>query len=149
MANQHKIIPMGRLPKVMVDIAGARVLADFEVIEIVEDADPYPMLLQLDLVMEMGGIINLKEQNMVFESRGTRVVLPIDPVEGARYSEPVHTKEELDHIYKITAQDEYWVNPMDEGMICWENDSECLSDSNEEMENWQSQLHEVLALHNL
>ena len=48
MENQQKIIPLGRLPKVMVDIAGARVLVDFEVIEIVEDADPYPVLLGLD-----------------------------------------------------------------------------------------------------
>ena len=61
---------------------------------------------------------------MVFESRGTRVIVPLDPTEGARYTEPVHTKEELDHIYKITAQDEDQVNPTDEGMICWEKDSE-------------------------
>ena len=40
MANQQKIIPLGRLPKVMVDIVGVRDLADFEVIEIVEDAAP-------------------------------------------------------------------------------------------------------------
>ena len=48
MENKQKIIPLGRLPKVMVDIAGVKVLADFEVIEIVEDADPYPALLGLD-----------------------------------------------------------------------------------------------------
>ena len=48
MANQQNIIPIGRLPKVMVDIARVRVLANFEVIEIVEDADPYPPLLGLD-----------------------------------------------------------------------------------------------------
>ena len=99
--------------------------------------------------MEMGGIINLKKRSMVFESGGTRVVVPLDPAEGAWYSEPVHTKEELDHIYKITAQDEDWFNPTDEGMLCWEKDSECLSDSNEEMENWHSRLHEVSALHSL
>ena len=45
----------------MVDIARARVVADFEVIEIVEDADPYPVLLGLDWEMDMGGIINLKK----------------------------------------------------------------------------------------
>ena len=45
----------------MVDIAGARVLAEFEVIEIVEDVDPYPALLGLDWAMDMGGIINLKK----------------------------------------------------------------------------------------
>ena len=45
----------------MVDIAGARVLADFEVIEIVEYADPYPALLGLYWATDMGGIINLKK----------------------------------------------------------------------------------------
>ena len=48
MENQQKIIPLGRLLKVMVDIAGVRVLSNFEVIEIVEDVDPYPALLGLD-----------------------------------------------------------------------------------------------------
>ena len=48
MANQQKIIPLGRLPKFMVDITGVRALANFEVIEIVEDVDPYPTLLGLD-----------------------------------------------------------------------------------------------------
>ena len=48
MENQQKIIPLGRLAKVMVDIAGVKVLADFEVTEIVEDANPYPALLELD-----------------------------------------------------------------------------------------------------
>ena len=32
MANQQKIIPLGRLSKIMVDIAGVKVQADFEVI---------------------------------------------------------------------------------------------------------------------
>ena len=41
MENQQKIIPLGRLPKFMVNIVRVKVLADFEVIEIVEDADPH------------------------------------------------------------------------------------------------------------
>ena len=45
MANQQKIIPLGRLSKMVVDITEAKVCADFEVIQIVEDADPYPALL--------------------------------------------------------------------------------------------------------
>ena len=48
MENQQKIIPLGRLPKFLVDIAGVKVLADFEVIEIVEDTDPYLVLLGID-----------------------------------------------------------------------------------------------------
>ena len=48
MANQQKIIPLGRLLKIMVDIAGVKVRVDFEVIQIVEDANPYHVLLGLD-----------------------------------------------------------------------------------------------------
>ena len=40
MANQQKIIPLGRLSKIVVDIAGVKVWVDFEVIHILEDADP-------------------------------------------------------------------------------------------------------------
>lgn len=48
MANQQKIIPMGHLYGVTVDIEGASALADFEVIEIVDDSNPYPTLLGID-----------------------------------------------------------------------------------------------------
>ena len=40
MENQQKIFPMGRLYGVTVDIEGANVVADFEVIEIVDDSNP-------------------------------------------------------------------------------------------------------------
>ena len=60
MANQQKIIPLGVLPKIVVDITGLKVWADFEVIQIVEDADPNPVLLGFDWAIHMGSIINLK-----------------------------------------------------------------------------------------
>ena len=41
MANQQNIIPLGRLSKIMVDIVGVKVCADFEVIQIMEDEDAY------------------------------------------------------------------------------------------------------------
>ena len=82
MENQKKIIPLGRLSKIMVDIARVKAQVDFEVIEIVEDANPYPVLLGLDWAIDMGGIINLKKRRMVFENNGTRVIVPLDLVEG-------------------------------------------------------------------
>jgi len=39
---------MGQLQGVTVHIEGASVLANFEVIEIVEDKNPYPALLGID-----------------------------------------------------------------------------------------------------
>ena len=146
MENQQKIIPLGRLSKIMVDIAGVKARVDFEVIEIVEDFNPYPTLLGLDWAIDMGGIVNLKKRSMVFKSNETRVVVPLDPTKGENYTEPVRGGEEVDHIYKLTARDEDWINPMVDGVLCWEEDSECFSESNEEMENWKNRLHDVSAL---
>ena len=81
MASQQRIIPLGRLSKIVVDIARVKAWADFEVIEIVEDADPYLVLLGLDWAIDMGGIINLKKRRMVFENNGARVIVRLDPVE--------------------------------------------------------------------
>lgn len=48
LANQQKNIPFGRLKKVNIDIDGVCSVADSEVIEIVDDNNPYPALLVLD-----------------------------------------------------------------------------------------------------
>ena len=101
---------MGRLHGVTVDIEGASALADFEVIEIVDDNNPYPALLGIDWSINMSGVINLKKRTLSFERKTLRVVVPLDPAEGLRYTERVRDYEEsdddLDQIYKITVQDQ-------------------------------------------
>ena len=67
MANQQKILPMGRLQGVTVDIEGVTTQTDFQVIEIVDDSNPYPTLLRIDWAMDMNGVINLKRWKMMFE----------------------------------------------------------------------------------
>jgi len=61
MASQQKIVPMGRLQGVTVDIDGMSTQIDFEVIEIVDDSNPYLALLGIDWAMDMNGVINLKK----------------------------------------------------------------------------------------
>lgn len=107
---------------------------------------PLSCTLGLDWVIDMGGIINLKKRSMVFQNEGMRVIVPLDPAEGEQYIEPVHEEDDLDHIYKLTDRNEDWINPTTDGVLCWEKDSECLSDSDGEIENWQNQLHDVSAL---
>lgn len=91
------------------DIECASVVENFEVIEIVDDSNPYPTLLGIDWAIDMNGVINLKKIMMSFERKSLRVIVPLDPGEEVRYTEPVHDYEEsgheLDQIYKITAQD--------------------------------------------
>jgi hypothetical protein len=45
--NQHKIVSIGHLTGVHVNIDGVRIMADFEVIEIVDENQPYPTLMGL------------------------------------------------------------------------------------------------------
>jgi len=104
MANQQKSLPMGRLQGVTVDIEGASTQMDFEVIEIIDDNNPYPALLGINWANDMNGVINLKKRKMVFEKKSLSVVIPLDPAEGERYTEPVRddgSGDELDCIYKI------------------------------------------------
>jgi hypothetical protein len=46
--NQHRVLPIGRLKGVIVDLDGVRTKADFKVIDIVDNTTPYPTLLGLD-----------------------------------------------------------------------------------------------------
>jgi len=105
MANQQKILPMGRLQGVTVDIEAASAQAYFEVIEIVDDNNPYPMLLGIDWATDMNGVINLKKCKMIFEKNSLRVIVPLDPAEGAQYTESVRdddSDDDLNCIYKVT-----------------------------------------------
>ena len=85
-----------------VDIEGVSTQMNFEVIEIVDDSNPYPTLLGIDWAMDMNGIINLKRWKMIFEKKSLRVIVLLDLVEGACYTELVRdedSNDELDYIY--------------------------------------------------
>lgn len=62
---------MGRLKGVTVDIDDTSTQTDFEVIEIVNDRNPYLVLLRIYWATDMNEFINLKKQKMVFEKNKT------------------------------------------------------------------------------
>lgn len=96
MANQQKILPMGRLQGVTIDIEGASVQADFEVMEIFDDNNPYTMILRIDWAIDMNGVINLKKWKMTFDKKSLHVVVPLDPAGGVRYTERVREDDNDD-----------------------------------------------------
>jgi hypothetical protein len=71
------------------DIDGVRTFTDFEVIEIVDDNYPYPALLGIDWAFNNYNVVDLKKRRMTFERDGIRVIAPLDPDEGSRYTEPI------------------------------------------------------------
>ena len=75
---------MGRLSNVPVDIDGVRSLADFEVIEIIDESNPFLALLGIDWAFDNLVFINLKKKQMTFEGHNIRIIVPLDPSKGPR-----------------------------------------------------------------
>ena len=64
------------------DIEGLRTFADFEVINIVYDTNPYLALLGINWVIGNQTIIKFKRRIISFEDDEMRVVAPLYPLEG-------------------------------------------------------------------
>ena len=138
---------MGRLSNVPINLDGVHSLVDFEVIEIIYDSASYPTLLGVDWAFENQAIINLKKKTMSFEGNGIRVIGPLDPALGPRYTELVTVEEEacnIDVVYKMTVVQADYVNPTADGILSWHCESSFISYSEEGLENWQQCLYEVL-----
>ena len=84
--NQEHVCPMGRLSNVPLDIDGVQSLADFEVIEIIDDSGPYPTLLGIEWMFNNLTVINLKKKKMSFEGHNIQIITPLDSSMGPRYT---------------------------------------------------------------
>ena len=52
LANQVKVLPIGWLSNFSIDVKGLCTFTDFEVINIIDDTNPYPSLLGLDWAID-------------------------------------------------------------------------------------------------
>jgi hypothetical protein len=140
LANQHRVVPIGRMKGILVDLDGVCTMQDFEVIEIIDNTSPYQTLMGLDWDFDNQTIINLKKRKMIFESREYKVIAPLDPSEGGRYVEPVTKNiltEDVNQLYKTTTCKEDYINPTANGMLFWRSISSFASNSDTGLENWQ------------
>jgi hypothetical protein len=120
------------LEHVPVDIDGVRTFAYVEVIEIVDDNFPYPALLGIDWAFKNSTVVDLKKMRMTFERDVLRVIAPLYPYESPRYTEPIREEDhmyELENIYKLTARQHDYINPIADGNLSWQSDNTCSSDS--------------------
>jgi hypothetical protein len=118
LAKQHKVLPIGRLMGVIVDLDGVRTKVNFEVIEIVDGTTPYPSLLGMDWEFDNQNIINMNTRKMTFESEEYIVIAPLDPLEGERFLEPTCLDlEEINQLYRTTVHEEDYVNSTADGVL--------------------------------
>ena len=120
LANQQRVIPLGHLSSIQIDLDRVCNLADFEVIEIINDNTLYPALLGIDWAFDNQVIINLKKNTMSFEGNGIWVIGPLDPALGPRYIELITVEEEarnINVVYQLIAAQGDYVNPTNDGML--------------------------------
>jgi hypothetical protein len=116
--NQHKVLPIGRLKGVTVDLDGVHTMADFEEIEIVDFTKPYPTLLGLDCKFYNQAIINMNTRKMTFKSGKYGVISLLDPSEGEKFVEATCLDlEGINQLYKTITQGEDYVNPTTYGVL--------------------------------
>ena len=84
------------MSNVIIDVEGLHTYAYFEVINIVDDTNPYPTLIGIDWAVDNQTIVNFKKRILSFEDEEMRVISPIDPFEGQRYVEPVYNEKQGD-----------------------------------------------------
>ena len=85
---------MGRLSIIPVDIDGVWSPVDFEVIEIIDESNPFLALLGIDWAFDNLAVINLKKKKTTFEGHNIRIIAPLDPSKGPWYIKPIRTEEE-------------------------------------------------------
>jgi hypothetical protein len=122
LANQYKIYPIGWLEQVEVNIEGVKTKAEIEVIEIMDESDPYPALLEIDWAFDNNAVLNLKKCHMSFEFDTVRVVAPIYPYEGDHCNELVNEDAQslrVENIYKVMGCKEDYINPTANKELSW------------------------------
>ena len=140
LANQQRVIPLGRLSSILVDLDGLRNLADFEVIEIIDDSMSYPTLLGIDWEFDNQAIINLKRKTMPFKGNGIRVIGQLDLALGPRYTKLITAEEEacnIDVVYQSTTMQGDYVKPNNDVMLSWHYEISCTFDLKVGLEYWQ------------
>jgi len=142
LANQQKIVPIGWLKGVPVNINGVCSVVEFEVIDIVDEIQPYPTIMGLEWDFDNQAIIKLKRREMIFEVIYLKVTAPLDPTKGNKYIEPARGND-IDNLYNMIVHMDDYVNPIAYGVLTWRIISLCASDSEEGLDHWQQRMHAV------
>jgi len=61
MENQYIFFPIGGLENVEVDLVSVKTTYDFEVLEIMNEKDPYHVLLGIEWVFDKSSIIDMRK----------------------------------------------------------------------------------------
>jgi hypothetical protein len=103
------------------------------------EKDPYPSFLRKDREYNNYYVIDLKKESMTFKVDGLKVVQPLDPYLGPRYTKPSKDNMDpdfLDHMYTMTKGNcADYINPTTDGSVNWKTIQSIKKDSEATFEN--------------
>jgi hypothetical protein len=101
-------------------IKGVNIKVDFDVIEIMDDSNPYPALLCIDSSLDNNEMLNMKKRKTSFETDTSRVISLLDMNEGDNYNEAINEDAQRSitkNIYHITWNIEEYINTTIDGEL--------------------------------
>jgi hypothetical protein len=134
---------------VEIDVAGVKTVANFEVMKIMGDKDPYPTLLGIYWAYDNYSVIDLKKDTMTFEEDEIKVVEPLDLYVGPRYTETTENNmegEDLDQLYTVTTGTRKdYINPTTDGSVIWRSIQSADENSKLTFDSWQHRSYEIFS----
>ena len=122
------------------EVKRLRTYANFKVIDIADDTNPYLALLGSDWEIDNQTIINFNNLMILsFEYSELRVVELIDLLEGQRYVEPIKNEGQgnyLDQFYNIMYSREDYINPITNRKLSWQSVISCTYYLGDALKNW-------------
>lgn len=117
LADQGLIEPLGLCRNIQATIMGISVKINFKVIEPKERSKSYPTLVGRLWARKMKSNISLEKDIIKLKGKGKKVIIPLDPKEGAPWEEPDNLEDKVRQLYKIIQRNLDLVEPNDQGEL--------------------------------
>ena len=115
LADQGLIEPLGLCRNIETTIMGISVKIDFKVIEPKEGSNSYPTLVGQTWARKMKSNISFQKDKIKLKGQGKKIIIPLDPKEGAPWEEPDDSEDKVRQLYKIIESNLDSIEPNDQG----------------------------------
>ena len=145
LADQGLIEPLGLCRNVETTIMGISVRIDFKVIEPKEGSKSYPDVVGGPWARKMKANISLEKDRIKLKGQGKKVIITLDPKEGAPWEEPYDSEEKVRKLYKIIQSNLDSVEPNDQGELDIGSLTSARCNSDSDLYDWQLEKYESYA----
>ena len=117
LADQGMIEPLGLCRNIQTTIMGISVKIDFKVIEPKEGSKSYSTLVDRPWERKMKANISLEKDRIRLKGQGKKIIIPLDPKEGAPWEELDDSEDKVRQLYKIIQRNLDSVDPIDQAEL--------------------------------